>query len=111
MNSLVRGQKLPLFSGGGLPHDRLAVEIAQHARLRGAQASERASPSSSPASACRYDSAEYFRRSLEQSGALERTALFLNLAERLEHAAPADAALRAHAPPSTWPSTRASTCW
>ena len=36
MNSLVRGQKLPLFSGGGLPHDRLAVEIASHARLRGA---------------------------------------------------------------------------
>ncbi len=35
MNSLVRGQKLPLFSGGGLPHDRLAVEIAGHARLRG----------------------------------------------------------------------------
>ena len=35
MNSLVRGQKLPLFSGGGLPHDRLAVEIASHARLRG----------------------------------------------------------------------------
>jgi hypothetical protein len=34
MNSLVRGQKLPLFSGGGLPHDRLAVEIAAHARLR-----------------------------------------------------------------------------
>jgi len=34
MNSLVRGQKLPIFSGGGLPHDRLAVEIARHARLR-----------------------------------------------------------------------------
>ena len=34
MNSLVRGQKLPIFSGGGLPHDRLAVEIAGHARLR-----------------------------------------------------------------------------
>jgi V/A-type H+-transporting ATPase subunit B len=32
MNSLVRGQKLPIFSGGGLPHDRLAVEIAQRAR-------------------------------------------------------------------------------
>ncbi|RLA29849.1 MAG: V-type ATP synthase subunit B, partial [Gammaproteobacteria bacterium] len=33
MNSLVRGQKLPIFSGGGLPHDRMAVQIAQHARL------------------------------------------------------------------------------
>ena len=38
MNSLVRGQKLPIFSGGGLPHDRLAVEIARHARLRQAGA-------------------------------------------------------------------------
>ena len=36
LNSLVRGQKLPLFSAGGLPHDRLAAAIAQHARLRGA---------------------------------------------------------------------------
>jgi len=35
MNSLVRGHKLPLFSAGGLPHDRLATEIAQRARLRG----------------------------------------------------------------------------
>jgi V/A-type H+-transporting ATPase subunit B len=35
MNSLVRGQKLPIFSGGGLPHDRMAIEIAQNAHLRG----------------------------------------------------------------------------
>lgn len=103
MNSLVRGQKLPLFSGGGLPHDRLAVEIAGHARLRGdIRPSDRlavvsphagASPSGAAAPATAddfaivfagigvpYDSAEYFRRSLEQGGALERTALFLNLA-------------------------------
>jgi V/A-type H+-transporting ATPase subunit B len=86
MNSLVRGQKLPLFSGGGLPHDRLAMEIAGHARLRGA-----ATAPGQPAAGddfvivfagigVPYDSAEYFRRSLEQGGALERTALFLNLA-------------------------------
>jgi len=94
MNSLVRGQKLPLFSGGGLPHDRLAVEIAGHARLR-----QGAGESITGASVRRerdngaddfaivfagigvpYDSAEFFRRSLEQGGALERTALFLNLA-------------------------------
>lgn len=82
MNSLVRGQKLPLFSGGGLPHDRLAVEIASHARLR-----ERAGHDASgdfvivfAGIGVPHDSAEFFRRSLEQSGALERTALFLNLA-------------------------------
>jgi V/A-type H+/Na+-transporting ATPase subunit B len=104
MNSLVRGQKLPLFSGGGLPHDRLAVEIAGHARLRGriqpqdrlaAVAPQGERPSSTAAQRTApaddfvivfagigvpYDSAEYFRRSLEQGGALERTALFLNLA-------------------------------
>jgi V/A-type H+-transporting ATPase subunit B len=40
MNSLVRGQKLPLFSAGGLPHDRLAAEIAQRARLRGASSED-----------------------------------------------------------------------
>ncbi len=82
MNSLVRGQKLPLFSGGGLPHDRLAVEIASHARLR------QAGPDKGGADfaivfagiGVPYDSAEFFRRSLEQGGALERTALFLNLA-------------------------------
>jgi len=102
MNSLVRGQKLPLFSGGGLPHDRLAVEIAGHARLRPRPAERLVAPSpqrseAAPAAAgaasggddfvivfagigVPHDSAEFFRRSLEQQGALERTALFLNLA-------------------------------
>jgi V/A-type H+-transporting ATPase subunit B len=107
MNSLVRGQKLPLFSGAGLPHDRIAVQIAQQARLR-TENSPRLAPSPSPPLISKgrrrareegiplgqrgdfaivfagigvpYDSAEYFRRTLEGSGALERTALFLNLA-------------------------------
>jgi V/A-type H+-transporting ATPase subunit B len=78
MNSLVRGQKLPLFSGGGLPHDRLAVDIATHARIRDAAQGEFAIVFAGIG--VPYDSAEYFRRSLEQSGALERTAVFLNLA-------------------------------
>ncbi len=78
MNSLVRGQKLPLFSGGGLPHDRLAVEIAQHARLRHGKGGDFAIVFAGIG--VPYESAEFFRRSLEQQGALERTALFLNLA-------------------------------
>jgi V/A-type H+-transporting ATPase subunit B len=78
MNSLVRGQKLPLFSGGGLPHDRLAVEIAGHARLRHGQSGDFAIVFAGIG--VPYDSAEFFRRNLEQGGALERTALFLNLA-------------------------------
>ena len=78
MNSLVRGQKLPIFSGGGLPHDRLAVEIARHARLRRGAVGEFAIVFAGIG--VPYDSAEFFRRSLETSGALERTALFLNYA-------------------------------
>ena len=78
MNSLVRGQKLPLFSGGGLPHDRIAVEIACHARLRRAHEQDFAIVFAGIG--VPYESADYFRRSLEASGALERTALFLNLA-------------------------------
>jgi V/A-type H+-transporting ATPase subunit B len=78
MNSLVRGQKLPLFSGGGLPHDRLAVDIATHARLTNAEGGEFAIVFAGIG--VPHDSAEYFRRRLEQEGALERTVLFLNLA-------------------------------
>ncbi|HUH94463.1 MAG TPA: V-type ATP synthase subunit B [Casimicrobiaceae bacterium] len=78
MNSLVRGQKLPLFSGGGLPHDRLALDIATHARLKNAKSGEFAIVFAGIG--VPHDSAEYFRRGLEQGGALERTALFLNLA-------------------------------
>jgi len=78
MNSLVRGQKLPLFSGGGLPHSRLAIAIARHARLlreeSGAFATVFVGIGVSNVVA------EEFRRSMEHSGALERTAMFLNLA-------------------------------
>ncbi len=82
MNSLVRGQKLPLFSGGGLPHDRIAMEIARHARLRGGAAKAAGADFAIVFAGIGvpYDSAEFFRKSLEQGGALERTALFLNLA-------------------------------
>jgi V/A-type H+-transporting ATPase subunit B len=85
MNSLVRGQKLPLFSGGGLPHDRIAVQIAMEARLHRAGARTGAGHDEDFAIVFAgiglpNQSAEYFRRSLEDSGALARTALFLNLA-------------------------------
>jgi V/A-type H+-transporting ATPase subunit B len=78
MNSLVRGQKLPIFSGGGLPHDRMIVQIALNARLRAAQREDFVIVFAGIG--VPYDSAEYFRRTLEESGALARTALFLNLA-------------------------------
>ena len=80
MNSLVRGQKLPLFSGAGLPHDRIAVAIARHARLRNADAGEDFAIVFAGIGVA-HDTAEYFRRSLEESGALARSVLFLNLAD------------------------------
>jgi V/A-type H+/Na+-transporting ATPase subunit B len=79
MNSLVRGQKLPLFSAGGLPHDRLATEIAQRARLRGGGQEEFAIVF--VGMGVSHDTAEQFRRAMESSGALGHTALFLNLAD------------------------------
>jgi V/A-type H+-transporting ATPase subunit B len=78
MNSLVRGQKLPVFSGAGLPHDRLAIQIAQQAHLRDSAAGEFAMVFA--AIGVPFDSAERFRRAMEDSGALEHTVLFLNLA-------------------------------
>jgi V/A-type H+-transporting ATPase subunit B len=79
MNSLVRGQKLPIFSGGGLPHDELALRIASHARLRGERASD-AFAIVFVGIGVPFDSAELFRHTLEESGALDHTALFLNTA-------------------------------
>ena len=78
MNSLVRGQKLPIFSGAGLPHDLLAIQIARQARLRDAAAGEFALVF--VAIGVSYDTAEHFRREMEDSGVLEHTVLFLNLA-------------------------------
>ena len=83
MNSLVRGQKLPIFSGAGLPHDQLAIQIAHQAHLR---KTGKHAPGSDEfamvfvAIGVPYDSAERFRSAMEASGALEHTLLFLNLA-------------------------------
>jgi V/A-type H+-transporting ATPase subunit B len=77
-NSLIRGQKLPIFSSGGLPHDRLAIEIARHARLRNAAAGSFAIVF--VGIGVSHDAAEGFRRAMAESGALGHTAMFLNLA-------------------------------
>ena len=79
MNSLVRGQKLPLFSAGGLPHDRLATAIAQRARLRGNTSEQFAIVF--VGIGVPHDTAESFRAAMETSGALGHTVMFLNLAD------------------------------
>jgi V/A-type H+-transporting ATPase subunit B len=78
MNSLVRGQKLPIFSGAGLPHNVLAAQIARQATVPG---KEEEFAVIFAAVGAQNDEARFFRRSLEESGAISRSALFLNLAD------------------------------
>jgi V/A-type H+-transporting ATPase subunit B len=79
MNSLVRGQKLPLFSGAGLPHDRLATQIALQARLRRGDSGPFAIVFAGMG--IPHDTAEAFREAMASSAALEHTVMFLNLAD------------------------------
>ncbi|MDJ0865757.1 MAG: V-type ATP synthase subunit B [Myxococcota bacterium] len=78
MNTLVRGQKLPIFSASGLPHDALAAQIVRQACLRG---EETEFAVVFAAIGVNHDVARIFRTSFEESGALARAALFLNLAD------------------------------
>ncbi len=76
MNTLVRGQKLPIFSGAGLPHNLLASQIAKQAKVLGT--SENFSVVFA-AIGITSEEANFFVKQFEESGALSRTALFLNL--------------------------------
>ncbi len=78
MNTLVRGQKLPIFSGAGLPHNELAAQVARQARL--AEQNERFAIIF-VALGVTHDTADFFYDSFAASGALSQTALFLNLAD------------------------------
>jgi V/A-type H+-transporting ATPase subunit B len=78
LNSLVRGQKLPLFSEAGLPHDEMIADIGKRARLLGEERGRFALVF--VGIGISYDAAGRFRRALELSGALAHTAMFLNLA-------------------------------
>jgi len=78
LNTLVRGQKLPIFSGSGLPHNRLAAQIVRQARVRGGK-SEFAVVFA--AMGITFEEAEYFIQDFTRSGAIERTAVYLNLAD------------------------------
>ena len=78
MNTLIRGQKLPIFSGNGLPHNELAAQIARQAKIHG-EGTEFAVVFA--AMGVKHDVAQYFIRSFEESGTLENVALFLSLAD------------------------------
>jgi V/A-type H+-transporting ATPase subunit B len=75
MTTLVRGQKLPIFSGSGLPHDLMAAQIARQARAKGENFAVVFA-----AMGVKFDTAQFFRKSFEDSGALDRTVMFLSLA-------------------------------
>ena len=77
MNTLVRGQKLPLFSGSGLPHNEIALQIARQAKVVGKQENFVVVFA---AMGITNEEAQYFINDFEQTGALERSVVFLNLA-------------------------------
>ncbi len=77
MNTLVRGQKLPIFSGSGLPHNDLALQIARQARVLGVEESFAVIFVAMGITA---EEAQHFMSDFERTGALERAVIFLNLA-------------------------------
>jgi len=106
LNTLVRGQKLPIFSGSGLPHNRLAAQIVRQAtvlREQGAGSREQREQAESRfavvfgAMGVTFEEADFFLRDFEQSAAMERTVVFLNLANEpaIERIATPRAALTA----------------
>jgi V/A-type H+/Na+-transporting ATPase subunit B len=78
MNTLVRGQKLPIFSGSGLPHNELAAQIARQAKVLG-EKEEFAVIFS--AMGITHEEANFFMKDFERTGALERVTVFMNLAD------------------------------
>ncbi len=77
MNSLIRGQKLPIFSGAGLPHNKLAVQIARQATVLG---EEEEFALVFAAMGIKNEEARFFIKEFEDTGALERSVVYLNLA-------------------------------
>lgn len=78
LNTLVRGQKLPIFSGSGLPHNDLAVQIARQAKVIGEGESFAVVFA---AVGITHEEASFFMKDFERTGALDRSVLFLNLAD------------------------------
>ena len=77
LNTLVRGQKLPIFSASGLPHNRLAAQIARQAKVVG---TDEPFAVVFAAMGITFEEANFFQESFRETGALDRTVLFINLA-------------------------------
>ncbi|XFA98494.1 V-type ATP synthase subunit B [Candidatus Izemoplasma sp. B36] len=77
LTTLIRGQKLPIFSGAGMPHNELAVQIVKQAQI--AETKGRSFGVVFAAMGVKNDVADYFKRSFEEAGVLEKVVMFLNL--------------------------------
>ena len=77
LNTLVRGQKLPIFSASGLPHANLAAQIARQAKVRG---TDEQFAVVFAAMGITFEEANFFQESFKETGAIDRTVLFINLA-------------------------------
>jgi V/A-type H+-transporting ATPase subunit B len=79
LTTLIRGQKLPIFSGNGMPHNELAAQIIRQAKISGEDNDNFAVVF--VAMGIKHDDADYFRRSFEEAGVLDRVVTFMNLAD------------------------------
>lgn len=77
LTTLIRGQKLPIFSGSGLPHNQLAVQIVKQAKI--ADDDDKGFAVVFAAMGVTNDVADYFKRSFEEAGVMEKVVMFLNL--------------------------------
>ncbi len=80
MNTLVRGQKLPIFSGSGLPHAKLAAQIARGAKVADADKNKSGFAIVFGTMGVTFEEASYFQTEFEKTGAIDRSVLFLNTA-------------------------------
>jgi V/A-type H+/Na+-transporting ATPase subunit B len=80
LNTLVRGQKLPVFSGSGLPHSKVAAQIARQAKVVSQKSSGEQFSVVFGAMGITFEEAQYFIEDFKKTGALTRSALFINLA-------------------------------
>ncbi len=78
LNTLVRGQKLPIFSGSGMPHANLAAQIAKQAKVRG---KDEKFAVVFAAMGITFEESNFFVESFKETGAIDRTVLFVNLAD------------------------------
>lgn len=79
LTTLIRGQKLPIFSGDGLPHDKLAAQIVRQANI--GKENDEEFGIVFAAMGVKHDVADFFRRTFEESGVIDHVTMFLNLAD------------------------------